>query len=172
MSQTVHYIQFIWITTIPDTSRLIDEVSEVRPIPENSNDEHKKSSSSKKVSPNLPNHELYKDNSGCYEIMNLKNIENLLQQIAVFIKCQGPLSIATGTRNGHSVSIMIKFIQCVVLIFLERIHPASQVGKNTRSTYMQCVHFGPLVEERSQLIHSVVLWICLNLPLSIITWSN
>lgn len=60
----------------------------------------KVSSSMSKVGSNLVKYDTYKNESSCYDIINLKNVEVVLQDIAV--------SISTGTRYGLSVVVKIQ----------------------------------------------------------------
>lgn len=77
------------------------------PIPEASF-ESKQSSSSKKIGPNLDKYSMYRNDEGCNDFVNLQSLNQLFQQIAVCVKCRGPLTISTGTRHGLQVTITVK----------------------------------------------------------------
>lgn len=79
------------------------------------NCESKQSSSSKKLRPNLRKFDMYEDNLGCNDIVNIGSLGNLLSQIAVCVKCCGSLSVSTGSRLGLGENIVIR---CNIFMFI------------------------------------------------------
>lgn len=55
--------------------------------------ESKQSSSSKNLRPNLSKFDMYEDNLGCNDIVNIGSLGNLLSQIVVSVNCRGSLSV-------------------------------------------------------------------------------
>lgn len=105
----------------------------------------KQSSSAKKVKPKLTEYNMYRDENGCNDIINLKNLGNLLGQIAMCVKCQGSLTVSTGHRIGLSVNIIIKCNDCSfqVSTLHSSVLPSQHSEINVRTAYaFRCIGKG------------------------------
>lgn len=77
--------------------------------------EASESSSKKKIGSSLDHYDKYEaenDNEYCNDIINLSDLETLLSEIAVCVKCSGPLSIHKRNRLGLSLTVCIKCNDC------------------------------------------------------------
>lgn len=83
-----------------------------RPSPEIDIDRPTETSSSKKkLSSNFPEYRRLSSESDvndCYDIVNLQKLGELIEDIAVCVKCGGSLGVHTSDRSGLSVNISIK----------------------------------------------------------------
>lgn len=72
------------------------------------------SSSSKKIAKQQSQYNVFSedDNNSSYDIVNLKKIEEMLQNIAVCKECNGNLSVSTDQRLGLSVVISFQCNDC------------------------------------------------------------
>lgn len=93
----------------PNSSNVDNEVGLLEPT--------RTSSSGSKINSNLDAYSAYIDcdNIGlndCYDMVSLQTLQNLISQIAVCVKCQGPLSLYPTNRLGLSFKLNLKCSIC------------------------------------------------------------